>query len=251
MKRREKRKYSDYTVVENIKINGQAKIGRGAIIGSNVNIYGICIIGSKTYIGENCIIGFPARDELIATVNRKNLGLPFKSKVEIGRNVIIRPGCALYSDVKVEDNVEFGHNVLVREKTIIENYSRIGSNVVLDGNIKIGSHVLIQTGAYISTNTLIKSKAFLGPYCLLLNDKYISQREYALKGPTICEGASIGGNAIIMPAVTVAEGAVVGAGALVTKDVPSKTVVAGIPAKKMYPVPKDWRIKQTIPCQRR
>ena len=34
-----------------------------------------------------------------------------------------------------------------------------------------------------------------------------------------------------MPGVTVGEGAIVGAGSLVTKDVPSWTIVAGIPAK--------------------
>jgi acetyltransferase-like isoleucine patch superfamily enzyme len=36
--------------------------------------------------------------------------------------------------------------------------------------------------------------------------------------------------AIILPDVTIREGAVVGAGAVVIKDVPSYTVVAGVPA---------------------
>ena len=37
--------------------------------------------------------------------------------------------------------------------------------------------------------------------------------------------------AILLPGVTIGEGAVVASGAVVTKDVPSWTVVAGNPAK--------------------
>ncbi|MEM2915496.1 MAG: DapH/DapD/GlmU-related protein [Candidatus Bathyarchaeia archaeon] len=245
LKSRCEREYSNYTVGENTKIFGEVKIGSGAIIGSNVNIYGPSVIGDKTYIGDNCFIGFPARSELTTAVGRGDFEsiLKSKMKVEIGSNVIIRPGCTIYSGVKIKDNVEFGHNVLVREKTVIEKHSLIGSNVTLDGSIKIGSHVSIQTGVYISINTVVESRVFLGPYCLLLNDKYAKQKKCVLKGPVIREGASIGGNAIIMPSIIVGTGAVVGAGALVTKNVPSKTIVGGVPARKMRLAPKGWRIK--------
>ena len=41
----------------------------------------------------------------------------------------------------------------------------------------------------------------------------------------------IGAHATILPGVTIGDGAVVAAGAVVTKDVPSNVVVAGVPAK--------------------
>jgi len=41
----------------------------------------------------------------------------------------------------------------------------------------------------------------------------------------------IGANAIILPGVTIGDGAIIGAGAIVTSDVPSYAVVAGVPAK--------------------
>ncbi|CAL1203716.1 unnamed protein product [Candida parapsilosis] len=41
----------------------------------------------------------------------------------------------------------------------------------------------------------------------------------------------IGANATIMAVVTVGEGAVVAAGSMVSKDVPSGTMVGGAPAK--------------------
>lgn len=38
-------------------------------------------------------------------------------------------------------------------------------------------------------------------------------------------------NAIILPGVTIGDGAIIAAGAVVTKDVPSRSMVAGVPAK--------------------
>ena len=41
----------------------------------------------------------------------------------------------------------------------------------------------------------------------------------------------LGAGAIILPGVTVGENSIVAAGAVVTKDVPSNTIVGGVPAK--------------------
>ena len=48
----------------------------------------------------------------------------------------------------------------------------------------------------------------------------------------------IGANATILPGVTVGDGAVIAAGAVVTRDVPERAVVAGVPARVVKTIEK-------------
>lgn len=43
----------------------------------------------------------------------------------------------------------------------------------------------------------------------------------------------IGSRAIIMPRVSIGDNVIIGAGAIVTKDVPSNSVMVGVPARKI------------------
>ena len=56
---------------------------------------------------------------------------------------------------------------------------------------------------------------------------------------TIKRGSLVGIKAVVLDGVTVGEGCIVGAGALVTKDVPPRSLVVGVPAKVVRPVLED------------
>jgi Acetyltransferase (isoleucine patch superfamily) len=195
-------------------------------------LYGINAIGRNCTIMENVILGYPGGrvlNEMLAA-GKGPEEYPFKG-VTIGDNAVLRPGTTIYCDVVAGSSFRTGHNALVREQTILGDSVLVGTNSVIDGNCMIGSHVSIQSSAYIPTNTVIEDYAFLGPCCVLANDKYPIRAPYALKGPVLRKGASIGANATLLPGVEIGEGAMVAAGALVTKDVPAWRLAIGCPAK--------------------
>ena len=53
----------------------------------------------------------------------------------------------------------------------------------------------------------------------------------------ISDDVWIGCLSIVLPGITIGEGAIIGAGSVVTKDVPSWTIVAGNPAKVIREIP--------------
>ena len=158
----------------------------------------------------------------------------------LGDDCIVRAGTSIYTNVEIANDVSFGHNVLVREGVTIGDHTKLGTNVVIDGKSRVGAHVSIQTGVYICTFSTIEDSVFLGPCSVFTNDKYVTQKPYKLIGPTIKKGASIGANALLFPGVTVGDGAVVGSQAMVNSNVAPRTIVAGIPARRISKVPKEW-----------
>lgn len=224
------------------KVYGKTKLARNVWLAPNVIIYGPAEIGENTYIGPNVIVGHPSGEELEAILNAKQVGTISRGgkPVKIGKNVRIRSNCTIYSDVVIGNDARFGHNAVVREGVAIGDGTLVGTGVVIDGECRIGRNVSIQTGVYICTYSKVEDFVLLGPNCTFTNDKYVGQKKCKLQGPTVQEGAGIGANAVLCPGIIVGKGAVVGAGSVVTKDVPPRVIVAGVPAKKLKAVPSDW-----------
>lgn len=99
----------------------------------------------------------------------------------------------------------------------------LGDGVALDlaERITLEDNVTLSFDAMILTHTNVGYK-----------DHPVQAHIPSVAEPTIFKkGCFIGVRAVILPGLTVGKGAAVAAGAIVTKDVPAKTLVGGVPAK--------------------
>jgi acetyltransferase-like isoleucine patch superfamily enzyme len=104
-------------------------------------------------------------------------------------------------------------------------------------HISIGKNVFINHAcSFLDMGGItIGDDVQIGPRVNLITENHpldpLQRKSLQLNAIVLERNAWIGAGATILPGVTVGENAVVAAGALVNKDVPSNTVVAGVPAK--------------------
>jgi acetyltransferase-like isoleucine patch superfamily enzyme len=149
-------------------------------------------------------------------------------KPEMGKGVIVGKNVQFGKNVVIWNYVVICDNTKIDDETIIGSFCDIGKNVVIGKNCNIQAHVTISNGCKIGDNV------FIAPNTSLLNDKY--PKSNILTPPIVKDNVIIGGCATILPGVAVGENSVVAAGSVVTKDVPSRTVVMGSPAKTVMTI---------------
>jgi len=138
------------------------------------------------------------------------------------RNIIF------YCNYKLHDNKVSFNSVLSNglriNHCIIEGYSYIGPNCNLN-NVHVGRY------SSIAPNVVIGGAEH--SYWWFSTSHFISKKNIGARKTIIGNDVWIGANAVIRQGITIGNGAVVGAGSVVLKDIPSFTVVAGVPAKRM------------------
>ena len=110
-------------------------------------------------------------------------------------------------------------------------YTDFGKNITIGKDVFInsGCHFQDQGGIEIGNGAWIGHNVVLATINHDLSPKENRKNHYA----PVKIGAHvwIGSNATILPGVTIGNWAVIAAGAVVTRDVPTMTVVGGVPAK--------------------
>ena len=156
----------------------------------------------------------------------------------VGRHGILRKGTIIYGDVTIGDYFQTGHYVVIRAKVQIGDYCTLLHHSTLEGVIHFGNGVRIMTNVYIPSRTWLGNNVFVGPGVTFLNDKLPGRLDKMPmpKGATIEDDVVIGGGCTILPGITIGERSFIAAGSVVTKDIPPKSLVKGVPGK-IEPLP--------------
>jgi UDP-2-acetamido-3-amino-2,3-dideoxy-glucuronate N-acetyltransferase len=109
----------------------------------------------------------------------------------------------------------------------------ICDGVFIENDVKVGNRVTIKCGVQLWDGLTIEDDVFIGPNVTFTNDRHPRSKCYpdAFEKTRVCQGASIGANATILPGLVIGKFAMVGAGAVVTHTVPPYAVVTGNPAR--------------------
>lgn len=213
-----------------VKILGDVTIGKNVVIHDFVTIYPKVIIDDSVEIFEGAILGKPPKG---AKAIARKVSSELKTTI-IGRESVISPNVVIYTDVKIGDGTLIGDNASIREHCRIGNNCIISRNVTINYNTNIGDFTKIMDCTVITGNMKIGSHVFISVLVSTTNDNTMGLKGYDeafVKGPTIDDYVKIGAGANILPGVRIGMGSIVAAGAVVTKNVPPKKLVMGMPAR--------------------
>ena len=209
-----------------------------------LGLHETCVLGADTVIGERCAIGAH-----VTIGNQVTLGdgVIVYPGVVIGDHVTIGPETVLYPNVSVLQEVTLGARVIVHSGTVIgsdgfgfapvgEQYYKIPQvgTVVIEDDVEIGANVTIDRatlgetricqGVKIDNLVQIAHNVVIGEHSVVVAQVGVSG------STTVGRHVTLAGQVGLVGHIQVGDQVVVGAKSGVTKSVPDKTMLSGIPA---------------------
>ena len=120
-----------------------------------------------------------------------------------------------------------------------------GPGAIFD-NVTIGRGCSLTTPLFLNASAEIRigDRVVIGHHVVIVTDSHEMDDPMQRGGerfarPVVIEdGVWIGARATILAGVTLGRGAVIAAGSVVTRDVPQHTLVGGVPARVLKPLPR-------------
>lgn len=161
----------------------------------------------------------------------RGITLRHPHKIYIGNNVAVDDNCTLDAKGQNNQGITIGDRVFLGRNTII---------ACKDGDILLadGANISYQCTVFSASTVRIGKDTLLAAYCYLVGgnhqfdnlDLAIVHQERTSEGIEIGAKCWIGAGARILDGVTMGNAAIVGANAVVSRDVPARTIVGGVPA---------------------
>ncbi len=223
-------------------------LGEGVLVGEGVSFGSHVVVHAGTVIGDGCSIEDHAVLGKRPRLARHSGARGEVRVLELGAGVSVGAGTVVFAGASVGPGAILGDQAFVRERASVGEASVIGRGSVVDNDVVVGVRVRVQTNVYLTAFTLVEDDVFVGPGVVTTNDDTMARHgpEMPIRGATLRRACRVGGGAVLTPGVEIGEEAFVAAGAVVTRDVPARAVVMGVPARVVREVGEEdllerWR----------
>ncbi len=227
---------------EGVVVEPGAVVAPGAVLGARTRVGGCAVIRAGTVLGEDCVVeecavlGKQPRLRATSTAPRGP-----SAPLRIGNGVTICAGAVLSAGSTIGDGVIVGDQAQIRERATVGAGTVIGRGSAVEFSATVGARVIVQTDVYITAGTVVEDEVFLGPGVKTTNDDTMGRHAPGVPAaaPVLRRACRVGGGAVLVPGVEIGEEAFVAAGAVVTRNVPARAVVMGVPARVVGTVPDE------------
>ncbi len=223
-------------------------LGDGVVVGEGVSFGAYVVVHEGTAIGDGCSIEDHAVLGKCPRLARHSGARGEVRALELAARVSVGTGAVVFAGASVGPDAIVGDQAFVRERARIGEGSVIGRGSVVDNDVVVGARVRVQTNVYLTAFTVVEDDVFVGPGAITTNDDTMARHgsETPPRGAALRRACRVGGGAVLTPGVEIGEEAFVAAGAVVTRDVPARAVVMGVPARVVREVGEEdllerWR----------
>lgn len=206
------------------------EVPEDAQLGAYVVVHAGTLLGIGCKLQDHAVVGKP-----LALGARSTASRDAPPPARIGAGATVAAGAIVNAGAEIGDRAVVGDQAQVRERARVGEGSVVGRGSQVDNDVVVGAGCRIQTGCYVTAYSVLEDDVFLGPGVFTYNDNTMARHapDHEIVGPTIRRAARVGGAARILPGIEIGEEAFVATGAVVTRDVPARALVMGVPARQI------------------
>lgn len=171
------------------------------------------------------------RSSSIRVLNRSNIKLEPSTTIEMGEHSFFEINRQDYIKTGDRSTLYMGDNAKLCIDGSFTMHGASSIFVLKDALLEIGNNTYLNGGSIECSHHIS-----IGNDCAIADGVRIMDNSWhivysPMGGVIIGNKVWIASGAMVLPGVTIGDGAIVAAGAVVTKDVPARSMVAGVPAK--------------------